>query len=128
VWLSHARCLFHLIMNTPSTQSTDIMGDFTTKLVFFSNETPNDDSQDVFRRLQRHSKDKRFRSLALFLEECDTVIHEEALKLPEPLKKLLPPNPSVLSLADSTELRQGSLGGAVSSVLHCALQIGMFIG
>ena len=112
-------------MDTPSSLSTDVMNDFTTKLVFFSNEFPNDDLQDLFRRLQRHSKDKRFRFLATFLEECTTVVKEEALKLPQYLQDHLPSFPSVLTLED---YRQGSLGGAIESALLCVLEIGMLIG
>ena len=111
-------------METPTSQSTDGINDFTTKLVFFSNEFPNDDLKELFRRLQRNSKDKRFRFLALFLDEVNAVVREELLKLPQALQALLPPFQSVLSLAD---FRNGPLGGAIESVLLCVLEIGMFI-
>jgi len=115
-------------MDTPSSQLTDMMNDFTTKLDFFSNEFPSDDLQDLFRRLQRQSKDKRFRFLATFLEECTTVVQEEALKLPQPLRDFLPSFPSVLTLADNDAFRQGPIGGALESALLCILEIGMLIG
>ena len=111
-------------METPISQSTDGINDFTTKLVYFSNEFPNDDLKELFRRLQRNSKDKRFRFLALFLDEVNAVVREELLKLPQALQALLPPFQSVLSLAD---FRNGPLGGAIESVLLCVLEIGMFI-
>lgn len=111
-------------METPTSQSTDGINDFTAKLAFFSNEFPNDDLKELFRRLQRNSKDKRFRFLALFLDEVNAVVREELLKLPQSLQALLPPFQSVLSLAD---FRNGPLGGAIESVLLCVLEIGMFI-
>lgn len=103
------------------------MNDLTTKLVFFSNEFPNDDLQDLFRRLERHSKDKRFRFLATFLEECTAVVKEEALNLPQPLQSLLPPFQTMLALVDRGEFRYGPLGGALESVILCVLEIGMLI-
>lgn len=115
-------------MDTPSSLSTDASNDFTTELVFFSNEFPNDDLQDLFRRLHRHSKDKRFRFLATFLEECTAVIKEEALKLPQPLQDLLPSFQTVLTLANHGKFQQGPLGGALESALLCVLEIGMLIG
>lgn len=115
-------------MNTPSSVSTEVMDNFTTKLVFFSNEFPRDDLEDLFRRLQRHSKDKRFRFLAEFLKECTGVINEESLKLPQPLQSLLPPVQTVLSLVENPQFRVGPLGGALESALLCILEIGMFIG
>ena len=114
-------------MDTPSSLSADGINDFTTKLVFFSNEFPNDDLQDLFRRLQRHSKDKRFRYLATFLEECTAVVREETLKLPQAVQDLLPPFRTFLSLADRSQFQQGPLGGALESALLCVLEIGMFI-
>ena len=114
-------------MDTPSSQSTDKINDFTTKLIYFSNEFPNDDLADLFRRLQRYSKDKRFRLLATFLEVCTAVVKDEALKLPQPLQDLLPPFPTVLNLAHQAEFQRGPLGGAIESTLLCVLEIGMFI-
>ena len=111
-------------METPTSQSTDGVNDFTTKLVYFSNEFPNDDLKELFRRLQRNSKDKRFRFLALFLDEVNAAVKEELLKLPQALQALLPPFQSVLSLAD---FRNGPLGGAIERALLCVLEIGMFI-
>ena len=115
-------------MNTPLSVSTDMEGDLTARLVFFSNEFPSDDLKNLLRSFQRHSKDKRCRSLALFLEECTTVLKEEALKLPQVLQELLPPFQTALSLADSSQFRQGPLAGALEGALLCILEIGMFIG
>lgn len=115
-------------MNTPSSTSQEAVRDFATNLVYFSNEFPGDDLKDLFRRLQRHSKDKRFRILASFLEECTEVIKEEARKLPQQLQDFLPPFQTLLSLVDDSQFRRGPLGGALESALLCVLQIGLFIG
>ena len=114
--------------NTPSSCSTDLLTDLKTKIVFFGNEFPNDDLKDLFRRLQRHSKDRRFPLLNLFLEECSAVIKDEAAKLPQHVQDLIPPFHTVLTLADHGDFRQGALGAAMESALLCVLQIGMIIG
>ncbi|OCL13959.1 putative polyketide synthase [Glonium stellatum] len=105
-----------------------MVNDMKTKLIFFSNEFPNDDLRDLFRRLQRHSKDTRFRHLAAFLEECTRVVKEEALKLPQQLQDLIPNFGTVLNLVDHGDFRQGPLGAAMESVTLCVLEIGMLIG
>ena len=115
--------------STPSSYSTDMLtDDLKTKLVFFGNEFPNDDLRELFRRLQRHSKDKRFPFLSLFLEECSAVIKDEAAKLPQHLQELIPPFHTVLTLADHGDFRRGPLGAAMESALLCVLEIGMLIG
>ena len=111
-------------MESPQSQESDGLNDFTHKLAFFSNEFPNDDLKDLFRRLQRNSKDRRFRFLAMFLDEVNAVIREELLNLPGYLQQVLPPFQTVLGLAD---FRQGPLGGAMESALLCVLEIGMLL-
>ena len=111
-------------METPTSDTTHGINDSIVMLAFFNNEFPNDDRKDLFRRLQRNSKDKRFRFLALFLDEVNTVVREELLKLPQALQSLLPPFQTILSLVDFC---RGPLSGAMESALLCVLQIGMFI-
>lgn len=111
-----------------ATPSTEGLSDFTSRLLFFSNEFPNDDLRDLFRRLHTHSKGQRFRLLATFLDACSDAVHDEVAALPLHLKKLVPPFKSVLSLADNPDFRQGPVGGALESALLCVLEIGMFIG
>ncbi|GKT49751.1 non-reducing polyketide synthase nscA [Colletotrichum spaethianum] len=111
-----------------ATPSTEGLSDFTSRLLFFSNEFPNDDLRDLFRRLHTHSKGQRFRLLATFLDACGDVVRDEVAALPLHLKKLVPPFKSVLSLADDPDFRQGPVGGALESALLCVLEIGMFIG
>ena len=117
-------------MDTPSHSSDISLGnDFSTKLVFCSHEFPCDDLQELFRHLQRHSKEKSFPLLAAFLAECTNVLKEEALKLPQPVADLLPSFQTLLALAARLgELRKGPLGGALEGALLCVLEIGMLIG
>lgn len=102
--------------------------DFTSRLLFFSNEFPNDDLRYLFRRLHTHSKSQRFRLLATFLDACGDALHAEVAALPLNLKKLVPSFKSVLSLADNPDFRTGPVGGALESALLCVLEIAMFIG
>ena len=111
-----------------ATPSAEGLGDFTSRLLFFNNEFPNDDLRSLFRRLHVHSKCQRFRFLATFLEACSDALHDEVAALPLHLKKLIPPFKSVLSLADDPDFRQGPVGGALESALLCILEIGMLIG
>ena len=115
-------------MDTPSSGSGDLLPELKTKIVFFSNEFPNDDLRDLFRRLHRHAKDKRFPFLADFLDESATTIKEEASKLSRPLQDLIPSFSSVLTLADHGDFRHGPLGAAMESALLTVFEIGMLIG
>ena len=118
-------------MDTPDTASSgsgDLLPELKSKIIFFSNEFPNDDVRDLFRQLHRHAKDKRFALLAAFLEESAATIKEEASRLPRPLQDLIPSFSSVLALADHGEFRHGPLGAAMESALLTILEIGMFIG
>ena len=118
-------------MDTPSSGSTssgDLLPEMKTKIVFFSNEFPSDDIRELFRRLHRHAKDKRFSFLASFLEESAATIKEESSKLPRPLQDLIPSFNSVLTLADHGDFRHGPLGAAMESALLTVFEIGMLIG
>lgn len=115
-------------MDSPSSCSGDFLPELKTKIVFFSNEFPSDDLRDLFRRLHRHAKDKRFPFLAAFLEESAATIKEEASKLPRPLQDLIPSFDSVLTLADHGDFGHGPLGAAMESALLTVLEIGLFIG
>lgn len=115
-------------MDTPSSGSGDLLPELKTKIVFFSNEFPNDDVRDLFRRLHRHAKDKRFPFLATFLEDSAATIKEETSKLPRPLQDLIPSFNSVLTLADHGDFRHGPLGAAMESALLTVFEIGMLIG
>jgi hypothetical protein len=115
-------------METPSSGSTDMVDDFVTKLVFFSNDFPSDDRKNLFRLLQRLSKDKRFTMLATLLENCTRVLQKENALLPQRLRDLIPPFDDILTLVDSGQFRFGPLGAAMESAFLVILQLGMLIG
>src|SRR4051794_3587041 len=85
------------------------------KLLFFGNEFPNDDLKDLFRRLLNHSKDRRFRQLAAFLEESTLVIKDEISKLPQLVKDQVPHFDTILTLAEHGDFRECTLGAAMES-------------
>lgn len=98
------------------------------KLVHFSNELPNDDLKELYRRLHTHSKDKKHLILAALLDEATSAIKEEVQKLPRSLKDLIPPFETILTFVDHPSLRQGPLGGSVEGLLLCVLEIATFVG
>jgi hypothetical protein len=98
------------------------------ELVYFSNEFPTDDLQDLFRRLRSHSKDRRHPILAQFINETTWAIKDEVRRLPTELKRLIPPFDTVLSWAENTELREGLICGAVDGVLLVVVQLATYIG
>lgn len=98
------------------------------KIVHFSNEFPNDDLKDLYRRLHTHSKDKKHLILAAFLDEATLAIKEEVQKLPRSLKDLIPTFETILNFVDHPKLRQGPLGGSVEGILLCVLEIATFVG
>lgn len=98
------------------------------RVVYFSNEFPNDDLKELFRRLHRHAKDKRFFLLRKFLDESTMVLKNEIAKLPPHLKKIVPHFDTILNLVGVADFRRGPLGAAMESVFLTVLEIGMFIG
>ncbi|KAL8989971.1 MAG: hypothetical protein Q9177_001265 [Variospora cf. flavescens] len=113
-------------MNTPSSNSS--LDGSKMKLVHFSNEFPNDDLKDLYRRLLTHSKDKKHLILAAFLDEATSAIKQEVQKLPRSAKDLIPPFETILNFVDHPSLRQGPLGGSVEGILLCVLEIATFVG
>lgn len=98
------------------------------KVIYFSNEFPHDDLQDLLRLLHNHSKDRRHAVLSRFIDEATLAIRDEVRRLPTALKSLIPPFETVLSLADHSELRKGPLSGSVDGVLLCVVELATFIG
>lgn len=98
------------------------------KLVYFSNEFPHDDLQDLFRRLHNHSKDRRHTILARFINEATLAIRDEVRRLPTALKALIPPFDTILNFADHSELRKGPLCGSIDGILLCVVELATFIG
>jgi monodictyphenone polyketide synthase len=97
------------------------------RLVYFSNEFPRDDLQDLLRRLYNNSKDRRHPVLARFIDEATLAIREEVRDLPATLKSLIPPYETVINLADHPELRKGPLSGSIDGVLLCLVELGTLI-
>nr|UWK20204.1 polyketide synthase (PKS) [Trichoderma oligosporum] len=98
------------------------------RVIYFSNEFPQDDLQTVFHKLHNHSKDRRHPILARFLEEATLAIREEVRQQPAVLRGLIPPFESILNFADFTDLRKGQLCGSIDGILLCVLELGTLIG
>lgn len=111
---------------TPSRSDTEISTKL--KLVYFSNEFPHDDLQNLCRELLQHSKSRRHPILAQFLEEAKLAIREEVRQLPTTLKALIPPFETILNFADFAELRKGQLCGSIDGILLCTIELGALIG
>ncbi|RMD39347.1 hypothetical protein DV735_g5786, partial [Chaetothyriales sp. CBS 134920] len=97
------------------------------KLVYFSNESPHDDLQDLFRRLYNHSKDSRHPVLAKFINDATLAVSEELRQLPTQMTRLADPFETVLELADRPELRKGPLCGSVEGVLLSVVELAALI-
>jgi monodictyphenone polyketide synthase len=113
---------------TPTTSSDSDGDPRKMELVYFSNEFPRDDLQDLFRHLHNHSKDKHHPILAQFINETTRAVKDEVRRLPTELKQLIPPFETVLSWAENTELREGLICGAVDGVLLVVVQLATYIG
>ncbi|KAJ6443403.1 Non-reducing polyketide synthase vrtA [Purpureocillium lavendulum] len=97
-------------------------------LLYFGNEFPSDDLNELFRRLQQHSKDRRFRLLNALLEESTLVLQDEINKLPHHIRSQVPHFDNIVTLAENGYLRDLGLGAAMESALLLVLQLGLFIG
>ncbi|KAL5045376.1 hypothetical protein BDW71DRAFT_215228 [Aspergillus fruticulosus] len=98
------------------------------KLIYFSNEFPQDDLQTTFRELRIHNKDRRHPVLARFLQESTLAVREEVRQLPTALRKMVPPFETILDIAEFSNLRHGPLSGAIEGVLLCVIELGTLIG
>lgn len=98
------------------------------RLVYFGNEFPNDDLNELFRKLLQHSKDRRFRSLSAFLDEATLVLQEEIAKLPHNVRSQVPHFDNIVTLSENGYLRELGLGAAMESALLIVLQLALFIG
>lgn len=98
------------------------------ELVYFSNEYPKEDLQDLFRRLHNHSKDKHHPVLAQFINEATWAVKDEIRRLPTEQRQIIPPFETVLSWAENSELQKGQICGAVDGVLLIVVQLATYIG
>lgn len=113
---------------TPSETSDASDRSSKMEFVYFSNEFPKDDLQDIYRGLHKHSKDKNFPLLARFLNEATSAVKDEVSRLPTELKRLIPPFQTLLSWVENKELREGLLCGAIDGVLLIVAQVASYIG
>ncbi|KAK2596142.1 hypothetical protein QQS21_006419 [Conoideocrella luteorostrata] len=102
--------------------------DALARLVYFGNEFPNDDLNELFRKLLQHSKDRRFRILGAFLDEAVLVLQEEIARLPHHVKSQVPHFDNIVTISENGYLRELGLGAAMESALLIILQLGLFIG
>lgn len=111
---------------TPSSRSDEDPRQL--KLIYFSNEFPHDDLQDLFRRLRTHSKDTKHQTLAQFIVEATRTVREEVRRLPMQLRALIPAFETVFELANHPDLRKGPLGGSIEGVLLSVVELATLIG
>ena len=100
----------------------------SAEVVFFGNSFPNDDLKDLFRRLSRHSKDVRFRTLAAFLDTATNTLKAEIVKLPPHARDEAPHFDNFLGLVEHGDFRGGALSAAMESAALTTLQLAMVIG
>lgn len=116
-----------MVIYTPSrSEDTDMSAKM--KLLYFSNEFPHDELQNLFRELHQHSKNRRHPILARFLEEATLAIREEVRQLPTALKALIPPFETILNFSDFADLRKGQLCGSIDGILLCTVELATLIG
>jgi Starter unit:ACP transacylase in aflatoxin biosynthesis len=115
-----------MAIHTPSTESQEESR--SLKLVYFSNEFPHDDLQDLYRRLHNHSKSAQHPVLSRFIQEATVAVREEVRQLPTQLRALLPAFETVFDFANYPELRKGPLCGSVDGILLCVVELGTLIG
>ncbi|KAK4494421.1 hypothetical protein PRZ48_014719 [Zasmidium cellare] len=113
---------------TPS-RSSDSQGEFNRmKVIYFSNEFPQDDLATLFRELRVHSKDRKHQVLSQFIDEATLAVREEVRALPRALRATVPPFESILDFVNFDELRKGQLAGSIDGILLCTLELGTLIG
>lgn len=115
-------------METPTPRSDFQRESRQMKILYFSNEFPPDDLQELLRRLHSHSKNARHSIMSHFIHEATLAVRDEIRQLPTPLKALTPAFETILELANFAELRKGPLGGAVDGVLLCVVELATLIG
>ncbi|KID65403.1 Non-reducing polyketide synthase [Metarhizium brunneum] len=117
-----------MVIHTPNTIS-DSDGELCKmNFIYFSNEFPKGDLQDLLRLLHSHSKDKHHPVLAQFIDEATRAVKDEVRALPSELKDLIPSFTTILSWAEDGGLREGLICGAVDGVLLVVVQLAAYIG
>ncbi|KAJ0107113.1 polyketide [Diaporthe amygdali] len=98
------------------------------KLLYFDNQFPNEDLQELYRGLAVRSKDRGHPLLARFIDNATSAVREELRLLSSAQRALFPPFESVFDFSDHPQLRKGPLCGSVEGVLLCVLQLAILIG
>lgn len=98
------------------------------RVLYFSNEFPHDDLEDLLRRLHVHSKNSQYPNLSRFIHKATLAVRHEVRLLPNPLRKMVPHFESILDFVNQATLRSGPLGASIDGVLLCAVQLGCLIG
>ncbi|RYP41569.1 hypothetical protein DL767_000911 [Monosporascus sp. MG133] len=114
-----------MVVYTPSDSSDN--DPTKMKLIYFSNEFPRDDLQQLFRRLLQLSKGRSHPTLARFLEEATLAVREEVRQLSPELQATIPPFETILNFADFTDLRKGPLCGSIDGILLSVVELGTLI-
>lgn len=112
---------------TPITDSDSDTDSPKMELVYFSNEFPRKDLQDIFRSLHNHSKIKHHPILTQFIHEATWVIKDEIRRLSTKLKQLIPSFETILSWAENAELRKDLICDAIDGVLLIVVQLATYI-
>lgn len=97
------------------------------EILFFSNEFPKDDLQDLVRRLHNRSKHSEYYALSRFIDEATSAVKKEIETLPSSLKHMIPPFESLGSWSEQKDVREGQLCGAVDGALLVFVQISIYI-
>lgn len=114
-------------IDTPTSSESD-EGSRKMHLVYFNNDFPKDDLQNLFRHLRNQAKTRQHTLLAHFLATATRSVKHEIQTLSADLKQSFRPFESLLDWADDTELRKSSLCSAVDGVLLVILQLAAHIG
>ncbi|KAK4960935.1 Type I Iterative PKS [Elasticomyces elasticus] len=97
------------------------------EILYFGNEFPKEDLQDVFRLLHNHNRSVRHPLLDQLISNTTQAIKHEIKQLPSKLSDLIPPFATLFDWAENAELREGMLCGAVEGVLLVLLQLSLYI-
>ena len=97
------------------------------EVIYFSNEFPGGDLQDVFRRLHSNSKDRRHHLLSQFMTDSTQAVKREIQQLPLVLQQLFPSFETLHTWTENAQLREGPLCGAVDGVLLILIQVAAYI-
>lgn len=112
---------------TPSASSQEEVDISKIRLMFFSNELPFDNLQELFRGMHNLSKQKHYWLLARFFDEATVAVREEVEVMPASSRNTIPPFDTVLNLAEYLDLRKTSIWGSIEGVLLILVELGTLL-